>query len=186
MITSFLIAIGLNFDTFSVSVVEGSQFIKPSIKDSLKVGVYFGIGQAGMALLGVILGLGFKLIITNIDHWIAFLLLSLIGGKLIHESLSGDVCDKKKIAINFHSLAPLVIATSIDAAAVGITLAFINASILSTIAMIGIITFCVAFLGFYEGYVLRKFCKNNVKIIGGAILISIGIKILIEHLFFGG
>ncbi|MCX6730928.1 MAG: manganese efflux pump [Candidatus Roizmanbacteria bacterium] len=186
MITSFLIAIGLNFDTFSVSIVEGSQFVKPSLKDACKVGALFGIGQAGMALLGVILGLGFKLIITNIDHWIAFLLLSFIGGKLIHESWNKDECDQRKIAINLRTLTPLVIATSIDAATVGITLAFIDNSIISTIITIGVVTFYVAFIGFYQGNKLRKYCKNNVKIIGGLILICIGIKILIQHLFFGG
>lgn len=186
MIIPFLIAIGLNFDTFSVAIVEGSQAPKQSIKNSMKVGVFFGIGQAAMALLGVFLGLGFKLLITNIDHWVAFILLSIIGGKLMYESNKKEDCTNKTTEINLHSLLPLVIATSIDAVAVGITLAFINNSLTLTVALIGGITFLVSFIGYYCGKEFKKLCKTQVKTIGGIILILIGLKILIQHLFFGG
>jgi manganese efflux pump family protein len=179
MFTSILLAIGLNFDTFSVAVVEGAEDCKPSLKDSLRVGLFFGFGQAFMALLGSYLGLGFKFIITNIDHWFAFVLLGYIGGKMIYESSKAGDCAKQ-------SLPLLVIATSIDALVVGITLAFIDTSILTTIIVIGVITFLVAFIGYYAGEELRKYCKSHIKIIGGVILILIGVKILIQHLFFGG
>ena len=180
MLTSLLLAISLNFDTFSVAIVEGSQALKLSIKDSLRVGLFFGIGQALMALIGVFLGIGFKLIIINIDHWIAFVLLSMIGGKLINESNHKEEQGKLKKL----SLVLLIIATSIDAVAIGITLAFINESVLITIISIGVITFLVSFFGYYFGKKLGKFCKNRVKLIGGIVLIGIGIRILIQHLFF--
>ncbi len=184
MIVSILIAIGLNFDTFSVAIVEGSQMARVSIKNSFKVGIFFGIGQALMALLGVLLGLSFNLIISNIDHWVAFLLLSTIGIKLILESRQKENSIKHKNALRLQTLFPLVIATSIDAVAVGITLAFIHSSIIQSIITIGIITFFASFIGYYSGKELRKVFKSRVKIIGGLILISIGIKILVEHLFF--
>jgi manganese efflux pump family protein len=186
MFISFLIAIGLNFDTFSVAVVEGAEDSKPSIRDSLKVGIFFGAGQALMALLGNYLGLSFKLVITNIDHWIAFILLSVIGGKMIYESMKGDHCQKRNNILEIRSLLLLVVATSIDALVVGITLAFINSTIFTNIIMIGIVTFFVSFVGYYAGEVLRKYCKSKIKVIGGLILIIIGIKILIQHLFLGG
>jgi putative Mn2+ efflux pump MntP len=186
MIVSLLIAIGLNFDTFSVAIVEGSQTQKQSIKDSIKVGLFFGFGQAFMALLGIILGLGFKIFITNIDHWVAFILLSFIGGKLIYESNNKENCERKTSEINFSSLLPLVVATSIDAVAVGITLAFIDRSFITTILLIGTVTFLASFFGYYCGKEFKKICKTKVKTIGGLILIFIGLKILIQHLFFGG
>lgn len=185
MIFPLLIAIGLNIDTFSVAVVQGSQVIKPTIKDSLKVGLFFGIGQAGMALLGSFLGLGFKLLITNIDHWIAFILLGLIGGKLIYDSYETSDCNKKTDICNFKELSLLVIATSIDALVVGVTFAFIKNPIVINILIIGVVTFFVSFIGYLSGRELKKICKSKVKIIGGIILIIIGIKILIQHLFFG-
>lgn len=186
MVTSILIAISLNFDTFSVAIVEGSQVIKTSIKNSLKVGLFFGIGQAFMTLLGAFLGLGFKLFIVNIDHWIAFTLLSFVGGKLINESKQKISNKKLKNTLNINLLLPLVVATSIDAVAVGITLAFINDSIITTIVLIGVITFFASFIGYHYGKEFGKFCKSKVKIVGGLILIVIGIKILVQHVFFGG
>ncbi|MDO8610525.1 MAG: manganese efflux pump MntP family protein [bacterium] len=185
MFTSILIAIGLNFDTFSVAIVEGSQTLKSSTKNSFKVGLFFGIGQAFMALIGVFLGLGFKLIITNIDHWIAFVLLCFVGGKLIYDSIKQNNCIKLKKSINLVSLFSLVVATSIDAVSVGITFAFMNESIATTILLIGVITFVVSFFGYYFGKGFEKFCKSKIKIIGGLILMFIGFKILIQHLFFG-
>jgi manganese efflux pump family protein len=186
MFTSILLAIGLNFDTFSVAVVEGAEDVKPSIKDSLKIGILFGIGQALMTLLGSFLGLGFKLIIANIDHWVAFVLLSFIGGKMVFEPKKADNCINQNNILNIKSLLLLVIATSIDALVVGITLAFMKNVIVSTVIIIGVVSFFVSFVGYYAGEELRRYCKNKIKIIGGVILILIGVKILIQHLFFGG
>jgi len=184
MIFSILIAISLNFDTFSVAIVEGAQSLKPSIKNSFKVGLAFTLGHVVMIFLGFFLGLSFKLIITNIDHWVAFILLSFVGFKLIKESATTQKYHLPTNALNIQSLVLLVIATSIDALAVGITLAFIKTSIISNAVIIAIITFCVSSTGYYAGKTLKKFCKSKVKIIGGLILITIGLKILIQHLFF--
>lgn len=184
MFTTFLIALSLNFDTFSVSVVEGAQATKPSIKDSLKVGLFFGIGQALMALFGLFVGVGFRSIIINIDHWIAFVLLSSIGGKMIYDLRTKQGQQKVVNLLNPRSLILLVIATSIDSLIVGITFAFIKGSIVAEIITIGLVTFIVSFVGFYAGKELRIIFKSKIKIIGGLILIAIGIKILIEHLFF--
>jgi len=186
MVLSILIAIGLNFDTFSVAIVEGSRKMKSSITDSLKVGVLFGIGQGGMALLGSLLGVGFKFVIMNVDHWVAFLLLSLIGGKLIIESKEDGLAHIKTHAVDFQSLSLLVLATSIDALVVGITLVFIGNSIITDVLVISITTCIIASVGYHSGEKLKKLCKNNTKLIGGLILILIGIKILLQHLFISG
>ncbi|MFH0864473.1 MAG: manganese efflux pump [Candidatus Gottesmanbacteria bacterium] len=186
MITSILIALGLNFDTFSVSIVEGANSKKITIKDALIVGLLFGFSQAFMALIGSFFGLGFKSLIINIDHWIAFLLLILVGVKLIFESKTKEDKRKKSGVLDFQLLLLLAVATSIDSLIIGITLAFIKNTIVTTVLLIGIITFIVSFIGYYCGKQLKKICKNNTKIIGGLILIFIGLKILIEHLYFGG
>lgn len=185
MLTSILIAFGLNFDTFSVSIVEGSLMNRRSLVKSLKIACCFGFGQALMALVGSFLGSGFKSIIVNSDHWIAFILLSLIGGKMISESRNVALSAKKTNTTNIKSLFILVIATSIDALVVGITLAFIDGQIITDILFIGIITFIVSFVGHYLGSKLKGIIRENVKIAGGLILIVIGIKTLIQHLFLG-
>lgn len=185
MITSILIALGLNFDTFSVSIIEGANAKKITIKNALVVGLLFGFCQAFMALVGSFLGLGFKSLIINIDHWISFILLVIIGIKLIIESKEKEDKGKKYKTLNFQSLLLLAVATSIDSLIVGITLAFIKNAIVTTVLLIGIITFSVSFTGYYSGEQLKKICKKNTKIIGGLILIFLGIRILIQHLYFG-
>jgi len=182
MIISFLTAISLNFDTFSVTIIEGSQKTKPTIKEALKVGLFFSIGQGFLALIGSLLGLGLKLLISNIDHWVAFILLAFIGGKFIKESVELKKDDKRN-SLNFQTLFLLVIATSIDALVIGITFVFTKASITSNILMISLVTFIVSSSGFYGGKYFKNIFKENTKIIGGLILISLGLKILIEHLF---
>jgi len=122
---------------------------------------------------------------VNSDHWIAFILLSLIGGKMISESRNVALSAKKTNTTNIKSLFILVIATSIDALVVGITLAFIDGQIITDILLIGIITFIVSFVGHYLGSKLKGIIRENVKIAGGLILIVIGIKTLIQHLFLG-
>lgn len=182
MITSILIALGLNFDTFSVSIVEGANSNKITVRNALMVGLLFGFSQALMALLGSFLGLRFKSLIVNIDHWIAFILLAIIGTKLIIESRIKEDDDKKIDVINFHSILLLGVATSIDSLIVGITLALIKNTIATTVLLIGMITFIISFFGYFFGRQFKKICKNNTKIIGGLILIFLGIKILIQHL----
>lgn len=188
MLVPIFIAFSLNFDTFSVSIVEGAQAThKPTIIKSLKVAFIFATVQVLLAYLGALLGMGFKTFITNTDHWIAFLLLSAIGIKMIKESLQKENCESKtNSSTNFNSLVFLAIATSIDALIVGITIAFMKESTISYMLSIGIITFFVSYFGYHSGRGLKKICGNHVKAIGGLILIVIGLKTLIQHLFFGG
>ena len=139
-----------------------------------------------MALIGFFSGFGFKLLVINLDHWVAFILLLVIGLKLIYESRYSENKNTKKSIINYKALFILVVATSIDALIIGITLALIKESIVENILIIGLLTFIVSFAGFYAGKKLKTICKNRTKIIGGLILIGIGLKTLLQHLFFGG
>lgn len=188
MLVPLFIAFSLNFDTFSVSVVEGAQSVyKPTIIKSLKVAFIFAIVQALCAYLGSLLGMGFKSYIVNTDHWIAFVLLLVIGVKMVRDSLQKENYKSKIHSLtNLNALVLLAVATSIDALIVGITIAFMKESAISYIASIGVITFIVSYFGYYLGRILKKICGNHVKAIGGIMLIIIGIKILIQHLFFGG
>lgn len=182
MLTSILIALSLNLDTFSVAIIEGAQVNNPTLKQSLKVGLFFGTGQALMTLLGALLGIGFKTVIANIDHWVAFFLLSLVGGKMIYDIKVKKEKTKRTNNLDVKSLILPAIATSIDALVIGITFAFLKQSILLNVFIIGVISFVAAFIGFYIGEELRMIFKNKIKIIGGLILIIIGVKILIEHM----
>lgn len=184
MFTSVLLALSLNFDTFSVAIVEGAESEKPNARDLIRVGLYFGLGQAMMAMTGSVLGTGFKFVITNIDHWIAFILLSGIGIKMIHDIISNKNGHKKIGILRAKTLVPLVIATSIDALVVGITFAFLKEPVIFYITLIGIISFVISIIGFYYGKELRLVFRNKIKIAGGVTLILIGVKILFEHLFF--
>ncbi|NTU46822.1 manganese efflux pump [Candidatus Roizmanbacteria bacterium] len=184
MLLPFLIAISLNFDTFSVAVVEGATSLNTTLLRSVLIGLCFAIGQAGMALIGSLLGIGFSGFVSGVDHWIAFFLLGGIGLNMIRDSRDTELCNKKKGTLKIRSLLFLIIATSIDALVVGITLAFLKQPILQNVAIIAITTFITAFTGYSAGDRLKNVCQNKVKIIGGAVLICIGIKILIEHLFF--
>jgi putative Mn2+ efflux pump MntP len=186
MIIPILIALSLNFDTFSVTVVEGAQAVRPSIKNALKVSVIFGLAQALFALSGALLGLGFKSLIANTDHWVAFILLLVIGTKLIKESFQKEKCESKLRRLNFRALFFLAVATSIDALIVGITFAFLKDSVTSYILVIGLVTLVVSFIGYRSGRALKKICGSKARMIGGLILIAIGVKTLIQHLYFGG
>ena len=171
-----LIAVGLAMDAFAVSVSKGLSMNK-SYKKSLVIGLYFGFFQALMPLIGYFLGFSFESIVTRIDHYIAFTLLTIIGLSMVLES-SEEYDDK----IDFKTMILLSIATSIDALAVGVTFAFLNVNIISSIIVIGIITFIISFLGVLIGNKFGSFFKNKAQIFGGFILIITGLKILLEHL----
>jgi manganese efflux pump family protein len=183
MFTSFLIAISLNFDTFSVAIIQGAQNRSSKLGKSIIVALFFGIGQGLMAQVGALFGFGFKLIITDIDHWIAFLLLTVIGMKMIGEKETKIVQKEKGKKLNYATLICLVVATSIDSLIVGISLAFIKESIIIEVITIAVVSFFASFIGYHLGEKLRTQFKNKIKVFGGFILILIGIKILIEHLF---
>lgn len=177
-----LIGIGLAMDAFAISICKGLSMKKLSIKKVLIIGIYFGIFQAGMPMIGFLLGKSFEDMVTAIDHWIAFTLLALIGINMIREVFKEE--EKADDDTSFKTMVVLAIATSIDALAVGITFAFLKTSILVSILIIGIVTFIISALGVVIGHKFGDRFEKKAQILGGVILIGMGIKILVEHLFF--
>jgi len=180
--TIFLIALGLSADAFAVSVSSGMAMRGPRYGDALKLGLSFGLFQAVMPLIGWVAGLSLRAFITGVDHWIAFGLLGFIGCKMIYEALRGDSHEVKADAICPSLLLFLSVATSIDALAVGITFSFLAAPIALPIAIIGFTTFALSFVGVFLGERCGRLFEKKAEIVGGLILITIGVKILIEHL----
>ncbi len=176
------ISIGLSMDACAVGICKGLSMKKFSIKKGIVIGVYFGLFQGLMPLLGYFLGTTFESVITNVDHWTAFILLSFIGINMIKESFSES--NSLNDLVSFREMFPLSIATSIDALAVGITCAFLKVNIISMIIMIGVITFIMSFIGSYIGNKFGCRFERKAQVFGGIILISLGLKILIDHLFF--
>ena len=178
-----IIAIGLSMDAFAVSITLGLSVKKPKIKEILIPGIYFGFFQAIMPLIGFFAGTLFTNEIQDLDHWVAFVLLAIIGGNMIRESFSKE--DKKvdDNSFQFVKMLLLAIATSIDALAVGITLAFFEIHILKAIIIIGLTTFCISMCGVKIGNLFGAKFKSKAEFIGGAVLVILGFKLLIEHLF---
>lgn len=185
LISIFLIGLGLAMDSFAVSLTIGMNTSKKEKwKMALKASVFFGAFQGIMPFIGWSIGIGFSEYIEKIDHWIAFILLLLIGGKMIFEAIEeDDKSQKEDKGYSNKRFIMLAIATSIDALAVGISFAFLNVNIISAISVISIITFIICMIGVYLGKGLSKIFGAKAEIVGGAILIIIGIKILIDHLF---
>ncbi|HJC67751.1 MAG: manganese efflux pump [Lachnospiraceae bacterium] len=181
LIELFLIAVGLSMDAFAVAVCKGLAMPKMSWKGAAIVGLYFGGFQALMPFLGYLLGAGFKDAISAYDHWVAFILLALIGGNMIRESRE-DEEESLDASLSFRSMVLLAIATSIDALAVGVTLAFLDVPILSSVCFIGVVTFCLSLVGVKAGNVFGCKYKSKAEFVGGLVLILIGLKILLEHM----
>lgn len=175
------IGIGLAMDAFAVSVCKGLSMKRLTVAKMGKVGFYFGFFQAVMPMLGYFLGVGFKESITSIDHWIAFILLGLIGGNMIKEAL-GDEQEDCDDDLSFKTMLMLAIATSIDALAIGVTFAFLNVNIYLACAIIGVTTFIISVAGVKIGNVFGLRYKAKAELAGGIILILMGLKILLEHL----
>ncbi|MGL5693750.1 MAG: manganese efflux pump MntP family protein [Peptostreptococcaceae bacterium] len=186
LIELFVLAVGLSMDAFAVAVCKGLSMRKITLKKAAIVGLYFGIFQGGMPLIGYFLGVQFKDYIMNIDHWIAFILLGFLGIKMIQEALSkdedDDIVQDEKEMLSFKNMVVLAIATSIDALAVGITLAFLQVDIVPAVLFIGIVTFVLSMIGVKIGNVFGTKYKSKAEFAGGLILICIGSKILLEHL----
>jgi len=177
----FLIGVGLSMDAFAVSICKGLSVGKVRPKHAAIAGGYFGGFQFLMPVIGYFLGVQFQSLITNIDHWIAFVLLALIGGNMIRESFSKEEDDIDS-DFSFKRMVVLAVATSIDALAVGVTFAFLSVNIWSASILIGITTFVISAAGIYiGGYFGNKF-QSWASLAGGIILILIGVKILLEHL----
>ncbi len=176
----FIIAIGLSMDAFAVSICKGLSVQKMKPKHALIAGLYFGGFQALMPLIGYFLGTQFEWLVTNIDHWIAFILLGLIGANMIRESFGDD--DEVDDSFSPKAMFPLAIATSIDALAVGVTFACLKVEIFSAISLIGVTTFILSAIGVKIGNVFGTKFKSKAEFIGGLTLILMGLKILLEHL----
>ena len=183
-----LIAVGLAMDAFAVAVCRGLKMKKLNYAHGTVIALFFGGFQALMPLIGWFLGFKFEQYIVSIDHWIAFILLSFIGGRMIYEAVKDGnedecgCCGSGKLDLK--ELTVMAIATSIDALAVGITFAFLRVNIVLSASLIGVITFAICFAGVVIGHVFGSKLKNRAEIVGGVILILIGIKILLDHLSF--
>lgn len=180
----FLIAVGLSMDAFAVAVCKGLSMPKLQKAHALIIGLYFGGFQAGMPLLGYYLGSRFKDAIVSLDHWIAFILLSIIGFNMIKEALSKDHENDLDPSVDVKTMVVLAVATSIDALAVGVTFAFLQVQITAAVAFIGITTFTLSVIGVAAGHFFGVRYKAKAELAGGLILILMGCKILVEHLFF--
>jgi len=199
----FLLAVGLSMDAFAVAVCAGLTMPKLNIKKALVIGLYFGIFQAVMPLIGYLAATLFADMIIVYDHWIAFALLCFLGGKMIIGSFKKDGCadrecpdgtcadrtcpnnvmpDKTETSVMPAQMFPLALATSIDALAVGVSFAFLRVSIISAVSFIGITTFALSLIGVKIGNVFGTRFKSKAELAGGCILVLIGLKILVEHL----
>lgn len=185
VIELLVLALGLSMDAFAVSICKGLSVPKLQAKHCLICGVYFGGFQALMPLIGWALGIRFQSMITNIDHWIAFALLAVIGANMIKESFSKEE-ECPDASFGFKTMLTLAVATSIDALAVGVTFAFLDVSIVPAVLLIGVTTFVCSAVGVKIGNVFGNRFQSKAEFLGGLVLIAIGLKILIEHLFFGG
>lgn len=181
-----LLSVGLSMDSLAVSVTEGALIQNYKHHHMLKIGSVMGFFQAGMTISGYLTGMSFRKYITAFDHWIAFLLLLYIGGKMIYESTQKQEEEDKTDPLCYKTLCGLGIATSIDALAVGISLACIESGITLEALTIGIITFLLSAFGVYFGNHFSHKINLKLDLIGGLILIAIGTKILIEHIWFNG
>lgn len=202
IITIILTAFALAMDAFAVSITKGMTLKKLTKGTAIKIALFFGVFQAAMPLIGWILGISFQSYIKAIDHWIALILLSILGGKMIYEFYEGRKEKKleedaesevsstlesegnKIYDISNKELTTLAIATSIDALAIGISFAFLNVNIISSSLIIGIITFMLCFIGVITGRKVGGVFKDYAELIGGVILILIGINIFNEHTGF--
>ena len=181
IIELFMIAVGLSMDAFAVSVCKGLSLGKISWKHMGTAGAWFGGFQALMPLIGYLLGRSFADAITHFDHWIAFILLALIGVNMIQEALGKEV--HIDASMDIHSMFLLALATSIDALAVGVTFAFMRIDILPAVCLIGVITFICSAAGVKIGSLFGMRSKTKAEFAGGVILILIGLKILLEGIF---
>ncbi len=179
IIELLVIAVGLSMDAFAISICKGLSVRRLEPRHGVIMGLYFGGFQALMPLVGYFLGRQFESLITSIDHWIAFVLLALIGLNMIRES-RGDA-EELNDSFTPKTMLPLAIATSIDALAVGITFAFLQVTIIPAVTFIGVITFIFGFVGVRIGHVFGAKFKSKAEFLGGLVLVLMGLKILLEH-----
>jgi putative Mn2+ efflux pump MntP len=179
-----LIAIGLAMDCFAVSIAAGTSITSSKQKLALIMALFFGLFQSGMLILGWVAGISFYELISGFDHWIAFLILALIGGKMILEGMKEEKEKSPGQYARIPVLLVLSVATSIDSLGVGLSFALLNTGILISAAVIGAVSFIFSYAGVSFGSRLGGILGNKVEVIGGVILIIIGVQILFEHLGF--
>ncbi len=182
LLSLLLLAVGLSMDAFAVSICKGLAVGKVKAKHMCVVGAWFGGFQALMPAAGYLLGTRFEKSITAVDHWIAFVLLLLIGVNMIREALSKGEEEEADAALSFKTMFLMAVATSIDALAVGITFAFLQVNIVPAALTIGATTFILSAIGVKVGSVFGLRYKKRAELAGGAILCLLGVKILLEHL----
>lgn len=178
-----LIAVGLSMDAFAVSIGKGLSLRRVQWRHYLSAGVWFGGFQALMPLVGYACGVSFAEAVAGIDHWIAFLLLGLIGGKMVRDALAGEE-EPQNSDFSLRTMFLLAVATSIDALAVGVSFAFLRVDLPYAVAVIGLTTLLFSAVGVQIGHLFGNRWRSRAELLGGAVLISIGLKILVEHLFF--
>ena len=181
----FVIAVGLSMDAFAVSICKGLSTPRLRLRHSLICGGYFGLFQALMPLLGWLLGVRFQAMIASLDHWIAFILLGIIGVNMIRESRENEE-ESVDSSFAFRTMLPLAVATSIDALAVGISFAALSVDIVPAVSLIGVTTFIFSVAGVAIGHTFGARYEKPATIVGGVVLILLGLKILLEHLGFLG
>lgn len=183
MIEVIILAVALSMDAFAVSIGLGSKNVPNRVFFALKVALFFGFFQGFMPLVGYLAGIGLESFIKEVDHWVAFVLLAFIGGKMIYESF-GEEIENEICKVSNKILFTLAVATSIDALAAGFTLNLFDVSFVVSILLIGIITFIFSCIGVYLGSVGGSFLESKAEFLGGTVLILIGLKILLEHTGF--
>lgn len=182
-VTVFIIAVSLAMDAFAVSVATGTTYKNISLFHVLRMAAFFGIFQGVMPLFGHFMGVGFSRIIGDFDHWIAFLLLAGIGLKMIHDARKHTE-EEHPNPVGLRVLLTLSVATSIDALAVGVTLSLVTNYIYIAVTAIAVITFALSLAGCKAGQKIGHIFENKIEILAGLVLIGIGTKILVQHLFF--
>ena len=175
------IAVGLSMDAFAVSVCKGLALKKITVRHALTVGVWFGLFQALMPLIGYFLGSRFEKYIVSVDHWIAFVLLAGIGANMLREAWKNDDSGEDG-SLAWKVMLPMALATSIDALAVGVTFGFLRVRIVPAVCFIGVVTFLLSAAGVKIGSIFGERWRKGAQIAGGVILILRGLKILLEHL----
>ncbi|MCW1359948.1 manganese efflux pump MntP family protein [Campylobacter sp. CCS1377] len=186
ILSLIFLACALAMDAFAVSLCKGFSVKKLQIRHYLIVSCYFGGFQALMPLIGYFIGISFSDFVKFIDHWIAFILLGLIGAKMIKEALEDESCDTNSNQFGAKIMLGLAIATSIDALAIGVSFAFLKVNLILALLLIGFITFMFCLLALKIGNTFGIYLKSKAEFFGGAVLILLGFKILIQHLFFEG
>ena len=181
-----LIAVALAMDALAVSIASGIILKKSKLKHAVRIALFFGIFQLFMPLIGAFAGTFIKDFMSRFDHWIIFVILTAIGGKMIYEAFKLKEDVEKFDPTNLKTLIFLSIATSIDALAVGVFLSLLSGNIFFAVSIIGIVTFILCFIGVLIGDFVGHFFEEKIEALGGIILVGIGIKILLEHVFFQG